>query len=86
MNAWAIVGIVCPTFSVPGIRRSGTILRRRNIAVVVANEPMPSVSKKLVTAPTASWPASGKRPSVAGESPVVELARASRIAFVQPVR
>ena len=56
------------------------------MAVVVAKEPMPSVSKKLVTAPTASWPASGNRPSVAGESAALELARAARIAFVQPVR
>ncbi len=86
MKAWAIVGIVCPTFRVPGMRRSGTILRRRKMAVVVANDPMPSVSKKLVTPPTASWPASGNRPSVAGESAALELARAARIAFVQPVR
>jgi hypothetical protein len=50
----AIVGIVCPTLSVPGISRSGTILKNLNAAVVGANEPMPSVSKKLVTKPVPS--------------------------------
>jgi hypothetical protein len=29
------------------------------VAVVVANDPMPSVSKKLVMAPVANWAASG---------------------------
>ena len=38
------------------------------MAVVVANEPIPSVSKKLVAAPTPSCSAVGKRPSVAGDS------------------
>ena len=51
MNACVIVGSVWPTFSVPGIRRSGTILKNLKIAVVGANEPMPSVSKKFVTKP-----------------------------------
>src|SRR5262249_53668437 len=46
-----IVGGVCPTFSVPGIRSSGTIFQNLYIAVVGANEPMPRVSKKLVTNP-----------------------------------
>jgi hypothetical protein len=46
-----MVGNVCPTFSVPGIRRSGTILRNLKMAVVGANDPMPRVSKKLVTNP-----------------------------------
>ena len=31
--------------------RSGTMLEARNSAVVVAKDPMPSVSKKFVTAP-----------------------------------
>ena len=74
MNACVIVGSVCPTFSVPGIRRSGTILKNLNMAVVGANDPMPSVSKKLVTKPMPScagfglWPpvtASGAAPGVA---------------------
>ena len=51
MNASAIVGSVWPTLSVPGISRSGTILKNLKTAVVGANEPMPSVSKKLVTKP-----------------------------------
>ncbi len=54
MNASAIVGIVCPTFNVPGISRSGTSLKNLNALVVGANEPMPSVSKKLVTKPVPS--------------------------------
>ena len=54
MNACVIVGSVWPTFSVPGISRSGTILKNLKIAVVGANEPMPSVSKKLVTNPVPS--------------------------------
>ncbi len=54
MKACAIVGSVWPTFSVPGIRRSGTILKNLKIAVVGANEPMPSVSKKFVTKPVPS--------------------------------
>ena len=51
MIAWMTVGSTWPTLSVPGICSSGTIFHARNIAVVVANEPMPSVSKKLVTNP-----------------------------------
>ena len=54
MNACVIVGSVCPTFSVPGISRSGTILKNLKTAVVGANEPMPSVSKKFVTKPMPS--------------------------------
>ena len=54
MNACVIVGSVWPTFSVPGISRSGTILKNLKIAVVGANDPMPSVSKKLVTKPVPS--------------------------------
>ncbi len=39
--------------SVPGIFSSGTIRRSLKTEVVGANDPMPSVSKKFVTAPTA---------------------------------
>ena len=46
--------------------RSGTIRRPRKIAVVVANEPMPSASKKLVPKPTPICSGEGKRASVAG--------------------
>jgi hypothetical protein len=53
MNACATVGSVWPTFSVPGMMRSGTIFRSLNTAVVVANDPMPSASRKFVTAPSA---------------------------------
>ena len=54
MNACATVGSVWPTFSVPGICSSRhQTSSSRNIDVVVANEPMPSVSKKLVTNPIA---------------------------------
>ena len=54
MIAWVTVGTTWPTLSVPGINSSGTIFQARNIAVVGANEPMPSVSKKFVTAPMKS--------------------------------
>ena len=70
MNAWAIVGRACPTLSVPGIFSSGTRRLSLNMDVVGANEPMPSVSKKLVRKPIASrmtsgWPARarGRGPS-----------------------
>ena len=53
MMAWITVGRTCPTLSVPGICSSGTNFQARNIAVVVANDPMPSVSKKLVMKPIA---------------------------------
>ena len=49
-----IVGRVWPTLSVPGIFSSGTTFHALNIAVDVAYEPMPSVSKKLVTKPMAT--------------------------------
>src|SRR5689334_5759290 len=55
MNAWAIVASVCPAFSVPGISFTGTTLRSLNTAVVVANDPMPSVSSPAVKNPTISW-------------------------------
>ena len=47
------VGRAWPTLSVPGIRSSGTKRSSLNNEVVVANEPMPSVSKKFVTKPIA---------------------------------
>src|SRR5262249_31208692 len=55
MKACAIVGSVCPTFSVPGISFTGTRLRSLYTVVVVANEPMPSVSRNAVTKPMAAW-------------------------------
>src|SRR3970040_31222 len=51
MSACATVGSACPTFSVPGIFSSDTSFHKRNIVVVVAKDPMPSVSKKLVRRP-----------------------------------
>ena len=46
-------GGVSPTSMVCGISRSGTSRRNLSHAVVGANEPIPSVSKKLTIAPTA---------------------------------
>jgi hypothetical protein len=54
MYAWAMVASVWPTFSVPGIFSSGTRLRSLSTAVVGANEPIPNVSKKEVTKPSAT--------------------------------
>ena len=53
-NADSTDSIVWPTLSVPGISSSGTRRIARKIAVVVANDPMPSVSKNTVTKPVAS--------------------------------
>src|SRR5713226_6323197 len=53
MNACAMVGSVWPTLSVPGMSFTGTMVRSLYTAVVVANEPMPSVSKNAVTKPIA---------------------------------
>ena len=47
----AIDGGVRPTSIVCGISRSGTSRRKLSQAAVGANEPMPSVSKKLTMAP-----------------------------------
>ena len=47
MIAWATAGSVCPASMVRGIRRSGTSRRNLSQAMVGANEPTPSVSKKL---------------------------------------
>jgi hypothetical protein len=57
--AWVMVGSVCATIIVHGIHRSGTSRRNLSQASVGANEPMPSVSKKLVAAPTATASALG---------------------------
>src|SRR5215471_5143242 len=54
MKAWVIVASVCPAFSVPGISFTGTTLRSLNTAVVVAKDPMPSVSSPAVKNPTIS--------------------------------
>ncbi len=50
-NVCTTVGNAWPAFSVPGICSSGMRWRNLKIAVVVAKDPMPSVSKKLVTKP-----------------------------------
>ena len=71
MSASTSVGAVWPTLSVPGMRSSRTSPVNLKIAVVGANEPMPSVSKKFVTNPIASPSGVG-----AGESsPVAPRAR-----------
>src|SRR5258708_11635024 len=84
MNAWTTVGSVWPTFSVPGMIRSGTILKNRNDAVVVAKDPMPSVSKKLVIAPTPSDSGVGGPTLVAGDGAAPRSPRTVKTAFVQP--
>ena len=53
-TACTTVGKTWPVLSVPGICWSGTSFQNLNALVVVAYEPMPSVSKKLVTNPIAS--------------------------------
>ncbi len=71
MRASTSVGAVWPTLSVPGIRSSRTSPVNLKIAVVGANEPMPSVSKKFVTNPIASPSGVGTGES----SPVAPAAR-----------
>ena len=66
MIACTTAGSVCPTIIVHGIRRSGTSRRNLSHAIVGANEPTPSVSKKLVIAPSAM--ASSRGSGAAGES------------------
>ena len=51
ISACFTLGKVCPTSIVQGMSRSGTRLRSLSHAMVGANDPIPSVSKKLVTAP-----------------------------------
>ena len=58
-----MVGSAWPVFSVPGTSRSSTIFVSLKIVVVVAKEPMPSVSKKLVKNPTNVWSSEGKPPA-----------------------
>ena len=81
MSASAMVGGVWPTLSVPGISRSGTMRRSLKNDVVGANEPMPSVSKKFVTKPTAICAHVGHA-TVADRSPGRGLRRASTIAVI----
>jgi len=56
IKAWTTVGIVFPTFMVPGISRSSTSLKNLKSAVCCAKLPMPSVSRKLVVKPTPRSP------------------------------
>src|SRR4051812_1007199 len=60
MNACAMVESVWPTFSVPGISFTGTMLRSLKTGVVVANDPIPRVSRKAVTKPSAVCRAVGR--------------------------
>ena len=60
MNACASVPMVCPALRVPGIMASLTHLVARKIAVVVANDPMPRVSKNSVTMPVSRKPVVGR--------------------------
>ena len=53
MKAWMTTGGVCPIIIVPGISSSGTTCLSLKREVVGANDPIPSVSKKFVTKPTA---------------------------------
>src|SRR5260370_25377740 len=64
--------------------RSGTIPKNRNSDVVVANDPMPSVSKKLVTAPTPSESGVGGARSVAGDGAAPRVPRSAIMVFAQP--
>ena len=50
-----MTGSVCPTSMVPGIRSSGTSPSSLYVDIVVANEPIPRVSKKFVTNPMTMW-------------------------------
>ncbi len=66
ISACAIEGIACPRFRVPGMASSGIKRRARIAAVVGAKEPMPSVSKKLVTKPSSSSNCDGGRRAYGG--------------------
>src|SRR5271165_584723 len=73
MKAWISVGTVCPTLRVPGMSLSGTLARALKSAVVGANDPMPSVSKKSVTAPTKiSYPEGRSVPWLGARSDAVQ--------------
>ncbi len=78
-----MVGSVWPALSVPGMIRSGTIFLKRKTEVVVANDPIPSESRKLVAAPSPIWNAVGMRASVAGLSPRPVRRRAAMMARLQ---
>ena len=69
-SACVTTGSAWPTIIVPGINSSGTRRNSRKTVVVVANDPMPSVSKKLVTAPIgprrSSAPSRPSRQAAAG--------------------
>ncbi len=54
------------------------------MAVVVAKDPMPSVSKKFVTAPTAICVAVGRRASVAGDASAAGFRRIATTAADHP--
>src|SRR5665213_3073593 len=54
MIASETVGMACPTLRVPGMSSSSTMRPSTSTAVVVANEPMPRVSKKFAAAPSPS--------------------------------
>jgi hypothetical protein len=84
MNACATVGSVWPAFNVPGITRSGTILKNLKTAVLVANEPIPSASKKLVTNPRPIIGGVGKRASVAGNGSRPDRRRTADTARAHP--
>jgi hypothetical protein len=75
-SACASTGSASPTMMVPGINSSGTRWKSRNAAVVVANEPMPSVSKKFVTNPIS-------RSSGVGAAPPTPRAAARLVSIVQ---
>ena len=59
IRAWVTVGMVLPTFIVPGMRRSSTSLRNLKMAVCWAKLPTPSASNILVTKPVPRSQAQG---------------------------
>ena len=61
ISASVRAGSAWPEFRVPGMFSSGTRLKILKIAVVGAKQPMPSVSKKLVTKPVTSSASGGRR-------------------------
>ncbi len=78
MTLSTIAGGVNPTSMVGGISRSGTSLRTFIQAAVGAKEPMPSVSKKLTTAPSSN--ASGRGTARSASAARVRTNVKSRIA------
>ncbi len=61
MKAWVAVGIVLPTFIVPGMTRSSTSLKNLKMAVCWAKLPMPRVSSMLVMKPVPKSSGPGDR-------------------------